>query len=148
MGHTIWVDVRDRPKDQDDREDCSIMLCLEAHLDGLCQALSVQKLSGFYDYSELERAYGGLDEESEWTSDSPPLDSDQPTGAWLDPEPALAAVRALREYLARNPNDLGFEPDRSRQHWSEELMKELKHCEALLEKAVLCGRPFRFLIVP
>jgi hypothetical protein len=148
MGHTIWVDVRDRPKDQDDREDCSIMLRLEAHLDGLCQALNVRKLSDFYDYSELERAYADFDEESESTPDSAPLDSDQPPGAWYDAGQALAAVRALREHFVHDPNDLGFEPDRSRQHWPERLMEELKHCETLLEKAVSGGRQFRFLIVP
>jgi hypothetical protein len=148
MGHTIWVDVCDRPKGEDDCEDCSVMHRLQAHLDGLCKTLNVRKLSEFYDYSELERAYAAFDEGSESASESPPGHPKDAEGVWFDSGQGLAAMRALREHFTHNPHDLGFELDSSRQHWPERLMEELKHCEALLEKAVSNGRQFRLLIVP
>jgi hypothetical protein len=146
MGHTIWVDVRDRSKDEDDRQDCSIMLRLEKKLDQLCQKLNVPMFSDFYDYSALEETYGDLDDESE--NDADPPANQELKGAWFDSGQALAAVRAIRERLVENPSDLGFKPDSSQQHWPTDLLEELKHCQAMLERAASQGRQFRFLIVP
>ena len=56
-------------------------------------------------------------------------------------------VNALRSHLEQNPGNLGFEPDASRQHWSEMLMSELAECRRALDDAVAKGKKFRFLIV-
>lgn len=148
MGDTIWVDVRGRPPGEA-LPDNSLMLRLEKQLDRLCRKLNVPKLSEFYDYSELEAQYGDLgDDEGEPGEAGPAGDDGHEGGVWFDPDPALAAVRALRDHLARHPEDLGFKPDRSRAHWPADLREELRYCQSVLEEAVARGRQFRFLIVP
>ena len=158
MGDTIWVDVQGRGKD-DLPSDNSLMLRLEDQLARLSERLRVAKLSDYYDYSVLEEHYGGLiddadadadvvdEEDGDAAGDIPPDDS-QSKGAWFDPRPAHAAVRAIRAHLARHPDNLGFTPDASTAHWPDGLMEELEECERVLDRAVSSGRQFRFLIVP
>ncbi len=124
MSHTIWVDVRDWPKNQDEVEDCSIMLRLQTRLDGLCKSLKVSKLSDFFDYTELERAYADCSEESEPTSGTSPCVPQRGDEVWFDSGQALTAVQALLTHFGQNPNDLGFGPDDSRQHWPARLIAE------------------------
>jgi uncharacterized protein (AIM24 family) len=50
-------------------------------------------------------------------------------------------------HLEDNPGDLGFEPDASRAHWPDALMKELTECHQALQAAAASGKKFRFLIV-
>ena len=156
MGDTIWVDVQGRGPD-DLPSDSSFLLLLQEQLARLSEKLKVAKLSDYYDYSALEVDYAGptdqpdaddaeVDDEID-DADEPPDDS-QSKGAWFDPLPALAAVRAIRAHLKRHPNDLGFQPDASTAHWPEELMRDLKECERVLKRAASGGLKFRFLIVP
>jgi hypothetical protein len=139
MGNTIWVGIRDQAKD-DLPQDNSIMLRMEKELDRLAKKLKVVKLSKFYDYSELEVEFGDLEDDEEF-------EIVEREGVWFDPGPALAAVKAIRAHLAQHPEDLGFKPDASRQHWPKDLMAELNYCEAMLSDAMARGKEFRFLIV-
>lgn len=148
MGHTIWVDVRGRSKD-DVPQDNSIMLRLESQLAQLSTKLNVPKLSEFYDYSELESMYGDFDgEDDEPEDENLPVKEGQAAGLWFDPSPALTTVLAIYNHLVQHPEDLGFEADPPRKHWPGDLMQELKHCRTVLEEAVSRGQQFRFLIVP
>jgi hypothetical protein len=148
MGHTIWVDVRGRSKDDVPRDN-SIMLRLESQLDRLSARLCVPKLSEFYDYSELESAYGDFDGEADEPEDEGlSAEASQDAGLWFDPSPALMTVRAIYDHLIQHPEDLGFEADPPRMHWSGHLMEDLKHCQSVLETAASRGQEFRFLIVP
>ena len=61
MGHTIWVEVRGRSLNET-ADDSSTMLRLMDKLDTLAVKLGVNKLSEFYDYSELEEAYADFDD--------------------------------------------------------------------------------------
>jgi hypothetical protein len=138
MGNTIWVDVEGRAKDEVPRDN-SIMLNLDEQLARLSDKLGVAKLGAFFDYSVLAEAYAEeADEEA----------AEGVAATWFDPALALSAVRALRRHLSERPGDLGFVPSRSQQHWPDALMKELAHCEEVLERAASQGRKFRFLIVP
>jgi hypothetical protein len=150
MGDTIWVDVQGRAAD-DLPPDNSIMLRLDKRLDKLAAKLGVAKLTGFYDYSEIEAQMADLVDGAGADEEEGPAGGDGDAaekGAWFDPAAALGAVRAIREHLAEHPDDLGFKPDASRQHWSDGLMEELGQCQAALENAQSAGRKFRFLIVP
>jgi len=140
MGDTIWVDVRDRDKDKLP-QDNSIILRLKDQLDRLSKQLKVAKLSDFYDYSDLEAAYGDFDEDDDEVS------ADEPVGSWFDAAKALKAVRAIRTHLLQHPDALAFQPGSSRTHWPQQLMDELEHCQDVLEDAVARGVQFRFLIV-
>jgi hypothetical protein len=148
MGHTIWVDVQGR-SENDLPADNSIMLRLEDQLDRLSEKLRVARLSDFYDYSELEAEYGEFaDDADDADAAGDGAEGTPSEGSWFEPAQALAAVRAVREHLARHPEDLGFTPDASRRHWPDNLMEELTHCQAVLEDAASRGRRIRFLIVP
>ncbi len=156
MGHTIWVDVLGRSKDDPLPRDNSIMLKLSEELDRLSERLKVAKLSGFFDYSVLNEEYGVLEDEfgdpSEELSEAKAADgsddNDEAGGSWFDPEPALEAVRTIHKRLVQDFADLGWTPDRSRAHWPAELLEELRHCQTVIEEAVSRGRKFRFQIVP
>jgi hypothetical protein len=118
MGHTIWVDVEGRAKDDTaGLNDNSIMLGLEKQLDGISKKLRVAKLSDFYDYSVLEEEYGDLMESEE--GETKPNDGAEAKALWFDPKLALAAVRAIQKYVSEHPESLGIKGDASRAHWPE-----------------------------
>ncbi len=151
MGDTIWVDVEGRAKD-DPPSDNSIMLRLDKQLDKVAAKLGVSKLTTFYDYSAVEHEFGGFGEAAESDEDDDDAaDAEEDSasrGTWFDPSDALAAVRAIRQHLLRQPDDLGFKPDAPRSHWPADVMAELEHVQAVLEDAVSQSKKFRFLIVP
>lgn len=169
MGHTIWVEVHGRPLEET-ASDSGIMHHLDRKLDALATKLGVTKLSEFYDYSELEEAYGDLDEEPEEgdeAANSEPDDNqddnsgDDETdssygtpeqraaqGEWFDSAAGLASVQSLRKHLLDRFDDLGFRPDDSTRHWPGDLMSELENAEEILADAAARGRQFRLLIVP
>ena len=124
MGNTIWVDVEDRGPGELPADN-SIILRLEKQLARLSSVLNVPTLADFYAY------------ESGWFQKR----------RWFEPAKALTAISAIHDHLQHNPGDLGFEPDASRAHWPEMLMKELLECRRALEGAAANGKKFRFLIV-
>jgi len=120
---------------------------LKEKLDKLAERVKVPKLSGFYNYSELEREYAETGESEDETEELS-LERPRVKGEWFDAKPGLLAIQTLRQHLLEHFEDLGFEPDRSTAHWPAQLMDELKHSESILEQAVKQKQPFRFLIVP
>ena len=120
MGHTIWVEVHGRPL-KETADDSSTMHRLMDNLDVLAGKLGVRKLSDFYDYSELEEAYGDLSDEGEDTEDDgeeesapePTLEKHQAKGEWFDSAVGIDSIRKLRQRLTERFDDLDFRPDRS-----------------------------------
>lgn len=152
MGHTIWVETHGRPIEET-ADDSSTMHRLMDKLDALADQLNVQKLSEFYDYSELETAYGDcgdddLDIKGKTDPIEPTLEERQAKGLWFDSQAGLASTRTLRQHLTDHFDDLAFTHDTSTSHWPEQLMAELTHTEDVLDEAVKNGRQFRLLIVP
>lgn len=148
VGDTIWVDVKGREKGDVPRDN-SMMLRLKDELDRVSDTLSLPRLSQFYDYSELQSQYGDfVDQPVPDDSAADVIDGEQTGGAWFDPAPALAAVRAIQDHLEKHPEDFSFPADPRRRHWPADLIAELKDCRSRLEVAVSQGRQFRFLIVP
>lgn len=155
MGHTVWVEIHGRPL-KETASDSSIMHRLMDNLDALAGTLGVHKLSDFYDYSELVKAYGDFgeiddevdDDDNEDAPAEPTLEEGQAKGQWFDSVVGLDSVRKLRQHLAAHFDDLGFKPDRSNAHWPKQLMDELAHTETILEEAAQRGQRFRLLIVP
>jgi hypothetical protein len=148
MGHTLWVDVRGRSKNEIPGDN-SIMLRMQEELDRLSEKLKVPKLSGFYDYSELEEHYGDFEEDPDEGQDAAGIaDDGEARGSWFDSQQALFAVRAIYEHLEQHPNDLGLKPEPSQAHWPGHLMRELKDSITLLEDAASRNCQFRLLIVP
>ena len=150
MGATIWADVEGRGA-QDLPSDNSLMLILSEQLDGLSEKLGLPKLTTFHDYSDMEAEAEGLLGDEEDSSQDGALgetsDAVAPRGAWFEPAGALSAVRAIRQHLAKHPEDLRFTPDPSSAHWPALLMEELEHVQSVLERAAAGGHKFRFLAV-
>jgi hypothetical protein len=151
MGQTIWVEVHGRPL-KETADDSSTMHRLMDNLDVLAGKLGVRKLSDFYDYSELDEAYGDLGDAGEDTEEEPApeptLEERQAKGEWFDSAAGLDSVRKLRQRLTERFDDLGFKPDRSTAHWPKQLLDELSHTEAILNEAASRAQRFRLLIVP
>jgi hypothetical protein len=154
MGNTIWVEIHGRPIDET-ADDSSTMHRLMDNLDALAAKLGVRKLSDFYDYSELEEAYGDFDESGEEADDDeqnppsePTLQDRQARGEWFDSAIGHDSVRRLRKHLTDHFDDLSFTHDRSTAHWPKQLMDELARTETLLNEAASRGQRFRLLIVP
>jgi hypothetical protein len=86
MGHTIWIQVPDRPDDEL-TGDHSVLHRLMEHLDALAVRLDVRKPSDFYDYSALDHAYADL---------APAEGGVRIEPAWFAAAAGLASIRALR----------------------------------------------------
>ncbi len=107
---------------------------LQEPLEALADKLGVAKLTSFYDYSELERAY----------DDGEPIC----TPEWFDSASGLRAVTQLRSTLEDDFGALEWKPGKGEAHWPAELLRDLRFCEAVLKEAVANGREFRLLVVP
>src|SRR5688572_22013105 len=102
MGHTVWVEVQGRPL-KESGDDSSIMHHLMDNLDELAGKLRVAKLSGFYDYSELEEAYADLEEDHAEAESGgevelnrePTSEERQAKGEWFDSSEGLKSIRGL-----------------------------------------------------
>ncbi len=134
MGHTLWIEDRGRPGSET-HDDMGVLLRLQKPLDALAAKLGVAKLSSFYDYSELERAYDGVNE---------PIC----TPEWFDSTSGLRSVTRLRSTLENDFGALEWKPDTGEAHWPASLLDDLRSCEVVLKEAVANGREFRLLVVP
>lgn len=177
MGLTIWVEVRGRPIDETSY-DLSFMHDLIKPLDRLAAGLGVPAISGFLDFTALEREAGEfLDPPAEGEgggeagameldalldaaadadgrregggASEETLEERQAVGKWFDSAAGLAAVRAVREHLRANPKAVKLGvPAREERRYRNALMNDLRRCERMLAKAAAEGRQFRLLIVP
>lgn len=140
MGMTTWVMIRDGAERYSNEEDHSAMLALREELDSVAKILSVQKLSDFYDYTELNFSYRPIDEleeslEETWNNDD---------AQWFSPQAGMATLRAILNFLAQTPQGL----DLSQTHWTIDcLVDELQDCNTELMQAVEQGYLFHLCIV-
>jgi hypothetical protein len=147
MGMTIWVNIRDGATRYSDEEDRSLMFKLRDQLDSIAIALSVQKLSDFYDYTEMKFSYGSMDDlvETEESSDESWNNDD---AQWFSPQVGIASLSEILNYLEQSPQDL----DLREQTWKidrllERLKEELQDCKTELMQAMEKGHLFHFCIL-
>ena len=136
MGHTIWVQAKNR--ESETNHDLSIIHRLGEELAALSSRLGVKALTSFYDNSDLAAAMS--DEFGQI-----PAEALKPV--WFEAAEGLQTVAALLRQLTADFGSLGWEPSRSRRHWPEAVLKELQFCETVLTRAVAESQPFRLLIV-
>ena len=136
MGNTIWIEAEGRAG-AETHSDMGKLLRLEPQLDALATRLGVQKLSEFYDYRPLLEA-----NQSEESPD--PL----PEISWFNSAGGLESVRALRACLEKNFSELRWSAGKGDAHWQNDLIDELRSCEAVLVEALRAGQKFRLMIVP
>jgi hypothetical protein len=105
MGHTIWVEVQGRPL-KETADDYSTTHRLMDALDVLAGKVGVRALGDFYDYSELEKAYGDL-------GDDGALDGGEHEGNF-SPEPTVEERQAAGVWFG---SAVGLESKTSRAAW-------------------------------
>lgn len=137
MGATIWTDTEGRAEGEA-LPDNSVMLKLDEQLGAIADQLGVARLSSFHDQSELLSEY----------ADMLPEGAPSAEPVWFEPDQVLKSVAAIRARLQADPAALKFSPSRSQQHWPQQLVEELTHCQEVLESAVASGKKVRLLIVP
>ena len=140
MGNTLWIESRGRPRAETQR-DLSILGKLDRELDKLAMRLGVTTLSSFYDDSVLIESYAELAEEAAVKAESP-------VPKWFDSIKGLETIKALRDRLQNDFGEVNWRPEKSKQHWPQHLLDEMKFCQAVLEDAVAQEQQFRLLIVP
>lgn len=100
MGMTLWIHILDGRKIESDEADHSWMYRLHEPLDAMCEREGVDKLSSFFDYTDLEHNMNESDDDGD---DEPALD---PETGWewgiedMQWFPATAALATLRKLEA------------------------------------------------
>ena len=100
MGMTVWVHILDGRKIVGNQQDCSWLAELAEPLDAICEQRGVGKLSGYFDYTDLQHNMG--------EGGDPDAEPDPETGwAWgIDDMkwfPASGAVRTLQALKSTVP---------------------------------------------
>ena len=146
MGMTLWVHILNGREIESDETDHSWMYRLHGPLDALCERDGVDKLSSFFDSTDLEHHMDDSDEEED--EEEPALDPE--TGwewgiddlRWLPAAAGLSTLRKLEGSIAAE-NSIGDLPT-DRKH---ELIEEVRDCVAKLEPAAKLGQRFHFTVL-
>lgn len=142
MGMTLWVHILNGRRIESDQNDHSWLHRLQEPLDVLCERDGVEKLSSFFDYTDLEHNM------SEVGDGEPALDPE--TGwAWgiddMEWFPAASGLKTLRQLQTRiaEADTIGDLP----QARKGELIAEVEDCIRQLEPAANGGLRFHFTVV-
>lgn len=154
MGMTLWIHTledRDYSKDSDDH---SLMHDLADQLDEVCEQLNVQKITEFFDFTDLEYSYteetdsDDEDNEDELENDldaeiDPETDLEYGIDdmQWFDAARGLNTLTALHEHIKANSL-----PDLSEDE-ENDLLDELEDCIAKLEDTAPRGGKFHLAVV-
>ena len=130
---TIWVNIRIGDERESNQNDHSFMLDAQEALDTLADQLSVQRLSTFYDDTDLQY---NMDESDEFEDSEDGWPNDE--AKWFDPKAGLHSLTALLAHLKEHPQLLETHGD---------VTGELEDCRTELEKAVQSNRAFHFCLV-
>ncbi|MBL6752141.1 MAG: hypothetical protein ISP90_16590 [Nevskia sp.] len=165
MGMTLWIHTLDERGLSSDSDDHSLMHAYADELDGLCSELGVEKLSSFFDTTDLdynlsqefeesedEEAEGGGEDagEDDEEDDDDEEEIDPETGApygiddmrWFDQNVGLATMVALRDAIESDDAVLDIDPDDR-----EDLLAELDDCIQVLEETAGDGAKFHLAVV-
>ncbi len=144
MGMTVWVQVLNGRKIEGNQSDCSWMHRVSEPLDAICQQHGVEKLTAFFDYTDLEHNMGeGGEDDDEAAS------SDPETGwtwgidgmKWFPAASGLRTLLAMIEAMDQAPSVGDMPPNRK-----GELFAELQDCVKQLETAAKLGQMFHFTV--
>jgi hypothetical protein len=124
MGMTLWIELLEEGEISRESADHTLMHDHAERLDDLCEELDVEKLSGFFDWSELEV---GFDDDEESRDESGP-GFDEEEREWFSPRAGLVTLRAMIGGLER-----GEAPQLDEVR--DGLLDELENCTAVLESA-------------
>ncbi|MDH3255447.1 MAG: hypothetical protein OEM62_10675 [Acidobacteriota bacterium] len=143
MSTVIWVNRLKDGKVTSDDVDRRALYTFADKLDRLCHELGVTRLSEYHDTTDLEANLAPETDESDEDDDFPDTyELMAEKGKWFPPEQGIEVVDRLLEHLKRKPVRFGLLGDHS-----EEVMRELEECRAVLERIKADGAKFHFCIV-
>ena len=146
MGMTLWVHILNGRKIESDPSDRSWLHRLHEPLDALCERDGVEKLSSFFDYTDLEHNMDDSDDDD--SDDEPELDPETGWGwgiddmQWFPAASGLATLRKLEASIAATET-IGDLPGARK----GELVAEVRDCIAKLEPAAKLGQRFHFTVL-
>ena len=144
MSATLWIHVLAGRKIMSNEADHSALYTLADDLDQQCGELAVEKLSSFFDSTDLKYNFEAEEDEED---EEPELDPE--TGwayriddmQWFDANDGLKTLQALLQAVRSSPKIPRL---KSRQ---KELLEELQDCICQLEPGEAKGHKFHLAIV-
>ena len=145
MGMTIWIHILNGRKIEGNQNDCSWMHRLSEPLDALCAQHGVEKLSAFFDYTDLEH---NMDDDIDDSDEEPKLNPE--TGwewgiedmEWFPTDLGLRTLSALHAAVS-SQKSIGDLPAARK----GELLAELQDCIRQLTLAVKHNQTFHFTVL-
>lgn len=142
MGMTVWVHILNGRKIEGNQNDCSWMAQLAEPLDTICEQRGVAKLSGYFDYTDLNYNMGeggdpdvGPDPETGWAWGIDDM-------SWFPAGEGLHTVRELSTAVAE-AGSIGKLPTSRK----GELLAELEDCAQQLAAAAALGQQFHLTVL-
>ena len=146
MGMTLWIHTLEDRNYVKDSDDYSLMYKFSETLDALCESAKVQKLTDYFDFTDLEYNYGEGDFEGDDDAE-PMLDPETELAYgiddmhWFGASEGLATLTALRDCV----NAGSFEGLTEGQR--EGLLEELAACIAILQGPASRSGKFHLSVV-
>lgn len=146
MGMTLWIHTLEERNYSKDSDDYSLMYRFAEHLDALCESAGVQKLTDFFDFTDLEYRYDEDDSEDDDAAEST-LDPETALAygiddmCWFDASEGLATLTALRDGV-----NAGVVENLT-ENQKDGLLEELAGCIAILEGPASRSGRFHWSVV-
>lgn len=156
MGMTLWIHTLEDREYSKDSDDHSLMHDLADQLDTVCEELNVQKITEFFDYTDMEYSYNEEFNENKDDDDDEEEDEVEYDGEldpetdleygiddmqWFDATRGLATLTALREHIKANSLN-GLSDDEE-----NDLLDELEDCITKLEETAPRAGKFHLSVV-
>ncbi|MFM8333309.1 MAG: hypothetical protein ACKN9T_16650 [Candidatus Methylumidiphilus sp.] len=138
MSSTIWINIRNGDRYENNGEDHSAMYYLAEFLDGLTEKLHVPTLSGFFDDTDMRY---NLDESGDFEDCETGWPAEEAN--WFPAADVLKTVSALLSHLQAHPHSI-----KSSGGWTQaDLLEELADCQNELQRAADEAKPVHLCIV-
>lgn len=138
MSTVLWVNYLKDNNVESDEFDLHQLYRHAAKVDKLCKGIGVRKLSDFHDNTDMLVNMGM----KQCPEDKSTYDLMVEEGNWFNPSEGLLVVDKLVAELTKNPVRFGFISNKY-----QELIAELEHCRASIQKALDNGVKFNLGIV-
>jgi hypothetical protein len=142
---TLWIHTLEDRNMSTESDDHSLMHELSDQLDELCEKLGVEKLSSFFDTTDLELNLAEDDDSEDWEEPEEDPETGYSYGIddmrWFDAAAGLASLQALRAHLADSADPALDEDSKTL------LLEELDDCIERLRGPATRGGRFNLAVV-
>jgi hypothetical protein len=142
MSMTFWINIRDENNHRySNEQDHSAVFDLSEQIDRIATSLGVEKISSFYDSTEILCGYIEMKE----TQESDMKENLNNGEKWFKPQEGMTTINAILEHIRQNPTAIQLMNDC---RWSvDDILNELEDCKSELLKVVSQQSSFHFCIL-